>query len=608
MDDFELELKLGFLDEAATALADVEQCFLVLETQPSESSVIDKIFRLAHNLKGSSRAVGFDQMGTFTHQFESLLLKIKNQELTPTPQIINLLLRSTDHLVQWVEALRQDLNTSFDSEILIQELSSACVGEPSKMTTHDSQPDEQEQQDVIELSEIEALTEILAEESIGFEQELEAPNELVSPQTVVAAEPEKLALVSPPAQPQNAGSVVGSQSGAGDESIRVSTKKLERLLNYVGELTILQSVLNEQAAANVNPEYRKTTHQLAKVSKEIQDISMGLRMVPIRPTFQKMQRIIRDTAQSLSKDVQLVLLGEDTELDKTVLEKINDPLVHLVRNSVDHGIERPEDRIAKGKPAQGKVILTASHRSGRLFIEVKDDGNGIDPERLRKKAIEKGIIKESGHLSEKQILDLVFAPSFSTKEVVTDISGRGVGMDVVKTNIESLQGEVSVTSKLGEGSVFTISLPLTLAIIEGMIVRSGNERFVIPISHIHESLRPQEKEIQRSSSIGQILLLRGEHLPAFKIAELFSRKSELELHQMIALVVRSQGFAFSLFVDDILGKSQVVIKQLGHELSHLKGVSGSTILGDGKPALIVEPQDLVRSRLNLIKSETRRAS
>jgi two-component system chemotaxis sensor kinase CheA len=321
-----------------------------------------------------------------------------------------------------------------------------------------------------------------------------------------------------------------------------------------------------------------------------------------------MQRIVRDTAQALGKDVQLVLVGEDTELDKNVLEKINDPLVHLVRNSVDHGVENPTARAASGKGTQGKVTLAAFHRSGRLIIEVKDDGGGINPEKLRQKAIQKGLIKESTVLSEKQTLDLVFAPSFSTKEEVTDISGRGVGMDVVKTNIESLQGEVSVTSKLGEGSVFSISLPLTLAIIEGMIVKCGADKFVVPINHIHESLRPEEKDIQNTSSIGQVLLLRGENLPAFKMAELFGKKDDLKLSEMIALVIRSQGFAFTLFVDDILGKSQVVIKQLGSELSHLKGISGSTILGDGKPALIVEPQDLIKTKLNQSLFESRRVS
>lgn len=603
MDDFEVELKQGFLDEASSALADVEQSFLVLESQPDDPSVIDKIFRLAHNLKGSSRAVGFDEMGTFTHQFESLLLKIKNKEIQPVPTVINLLLRCTDHLVKWVDLLKGDLSAHFDSAELIQEIARSEQGLPVAHGVSEAPRDSEaenltveaiDDEILIDPKEIESLNEVLAAPEPLFED----PFVPVPP---VKVQPE----IQPQPSPKEPSS---NQVVAAEESLRVSTKKLERLLNYVGELTILQSVLNEQALESGHSDFRKTVHQLGKVSKEIQDVSMGLRMVPIRPTFQKMQRIVRDTAQALGKDVQLVLVGEDTELDKTVLEKINDPLVHLVRNSVDHGVEKPEDRALLGKPAQGKVTLAAFHRSGRLIIEVKDDGGGINPEKLKQKAIQKGLIKENAALSEKQALDLVFAPSFSTKEVVTDISGRGVGMDVVKTNIESLQGDVSVSSKVGEGSTFSISLPLTLAIIEGIIVRCGSEKFVIPINHIHESMRPEEKALQNSTTIGPVLLLRGENLPAFRMAELFGRKSELKFHEMIALVIRSQGFAFSLFVDDIIGKSQVVVKQLGSELSHLKGVSGSTILGDGKPALIVEPQDLIKSKMNVNPHELRRVS
>ncbi|MCE3010979.1 MAG: chemotaxis protein CheA, partial [Proteobacteria bacterium] len=401
-------------------------------------------------------------------------------------------------------------------------------------------------------------------------------------------------LTSMPAtSPPPTATAPGSVSTA-DESIRVSISKLERLLNYVGEMVILQAVMREQVVDTSSNLLRRTVHQLGKVGKEIQDISMSLRMVPIKPTFQKMQRIVRDTAQALGKEIQFHLSGEDTELDKTVLEKINDPLVHLIRNSVDHGIESAEEREKAGKTRTGHVYLNAYQHSGRLIIEVKDDGGGINPEKIRQKALEKGIIRSSAQMSDKECVQLIFAPSFSTKEKVTDVSGRGVGMDVVKTNIEQLQGEISIDSKVGVGSTFRISLPLTLAIIDGMVVKCGDEKFVIPLSQVHESLKPSGEDLKQTTGLGEILLLRGENLPLYKLGTLLSRKVISASEDMIAIVVRSGGDPFAILVDDIIGQFQVVIKQLGPELSHLKGVSGSTILGDGKPALIVETNDLVK--------------
>lgn len=575
MDDFERELKVGFLDEAESALADVEQSFLTLETNPNDEPTLDKIFRLAHNLKGSSKAVGFDDMGAFTHEFESLLLKVKNRIIPASSAIINLLLRCNDHLVQWIQQLKADLNAQMDSVALLDEVQRATREE-----LVESVPAVEEQ----------SPADVAMSEGV-----LEEVSDDLSEVLLVAAQFEESVPASGPAQsaPPSQASVA-AKSVVAEESIRVSTSKLEKLLNYVGEMVILQSVLREQASETSSLLLKKTVHQLGKVSKEVQDISMSLRMVPIRPTFQKMNRIVRDTAQALGKDIQLKLQGEETELDKTVLERINDPLVHLIRNSVDHGIESSEKRLAAGKPALGQVTLSAYHQSGRLIIEVKDDGGGIDPQKIKAKAIEKGIVKSTAQLSDKECINLIFAAGFSTKEQVTDVSGRGVGMDVVRTNIEDLQGEITIDSKVGQGSVFRISLPLTLAIIEGMVVRCGAERFVIPLNHIHESLRPEEKDIQFNTGFGDLLLLRNENLPLYNLGLLFGRKSEGKKSEMIAIVIRTGKDPFAFLVDDIIGQFQVVIKQLGPELAHLRGVSGSTILGDGKPALIVEPEDLVK--------------
>lgn len=417
-----------------------------------------------------------------------------------------------------------------------------------------------------------------------------APEMVLKPAEIV-----KAAAPAPASDTKGA----SAKNGPADESIRVNVSKVETLLNFIGEMVILQSVIKEQAMKTDSMFLKKTLHQLEKVTKEIQDISMSLRMVPIKPTFQKMQRIVRDTAQALDKDVAIQLQGEETELDKTVLEKINDPLVHLIRNSVDHGIENSGLRLERGKPARGQVTLAAYQKSGKLFLEISDDGGGLDPDKLTKKAVEKGILKSEQKISQEQAYQLIFAPGFSTKEKVTDVSGRGVGMDVVRTNITDLSGEIVIHSNLGKGTTFQIILPLTLAIIDGMTLTYGPDRFVIPFAHVFETLCPSPKDIQENTSLGQTLMLRGENMPIYKLGDFFGKRSTKEVNEMIAMVVRTGPKPFALLVDDVLGLSQVVVKQLGPEIRGFKGVSGCTILGDGKPALIIEPSELVKRKLTL---------
>lgn len=682
MDDFEKELKLGFLDEALQAIEEVEQSFLTLEANPQDKTVLDKIFRLAHNLKGSSKAVGFEQMGAFTHEFETLMLKLKNGEMQVLPQTINLMLRCNDFIRHMVESLKENLDSQFEFQALIEEIENAKNGnfsqseevepEAEVFLTEDATP-ELEIPDAMAFaadetvtegtpskidpvsseglfSNVESVTSMKAHEDLGFQAELdnvlnevkmitdtlvplssinipkketteqvnvtESDLKAISEQEIKANElkleppteknislvqeltPQKKAateVVATKPTKETSSAKPGSSAQV-DESIRVSLARLEKLQNYVGEMVILQSVLREQLNESTSLVIKKTAHQLGKVVKEIQDISMNLRMVPVKPTFQKMQRIVRDTAQALNKDVSLKLSGEETELDKTVLEKINDPLVHLIRNSVDHGIESAEVRLSKGKKAQGEVQLNAYHQSGKLVIEVKDDGGGLDAEKLKGVAIKKGIIKANQVLSESEAWALIFAPGFSTKEQVTDVSGRGVGMDVVRTNIQDLSGEIQILSEKDKGTIFKIILPLTLAIIDGMVVQVANDRYVLPLSHVHESLKPEINQIQFNTGLGEVLLLRGENLPLYRLGSLLAKKSGPKAQDMIAIVIRTGKEPFALLVDDIIGQYQVVIKQLGPELQSLKGFSGSTILGDGRPSLIIEPLDLVKAR------------
>ncbi|MFN8847287.1 MAG: chemotaxis protein CheA [Bdellovibrionales bacterium] len=575
MDDFERELKLGFLDEAAQAIDETEQCFLNLESGEDQTENLNKIFRLAHNLKGSSKAVGFSQFGEFTHEFESFILKVKNKQLPTNKVIVSLLLEGNDYLSEMVEKLKYDLDLVFEFDELLNKIKNPQVNQTDNTIEEEVKSAELQPSNV----------ELKVEAEAHHKSELEVPQEIVQDNKFDDSTNKKIS------KPKS------SQANQ-DESIRVSISKLEKLVNFVGEMVILQSVLKEMANHSRTPNLLKTVHELEKVGKEIQEISMGLRLVPIKPVFQKMSRIVRDTALALNKNVELVLKGEETELDKTILEKINDPLTHLVRNAVDHGVESKEKRESSEKPEKGTVQLSAFNRSGRLIIEVTDDGGGLNPEILIQKAIQKGVLKEGTKLTSKEAFNLVFAPGFSTKEVVTDVSGRGVGMDVVKTNIQDLGGEVIIESQLGKGTTFQISLPLTLAIMDAMTVSYSGHKFIIPLSHVHETVPTKDHPVQNTHMMGDILLLRGENLKLIRLGDLFGIKSDKPFEQMITMVIRTGSQPFALLVDDIIGQGQVVTKELSPELRGILGVSGSTILGDGKPALILEPPEFLKRKIN----------
>lgn len=598
MDDFERELKVGFLEEAKQAATDVEQCFLVLESNPDDEDNLNKIFRLAHNLKGSSKAVGFDKFGEFTHEFESFILKVKNKEISASPAAVNLLLRANDHVKEMLEGLVLDLDARFDSSVLLSEMQNFSENseanqlppEPAGEIVEDELSDEGGRSD----GPSEPNTTLdLNENSSKMAEQMAAANPIES---------DSVHLSKTASDTQSANQVSKNSSQPLDESLRVSLSKIEYLVNAVGEMVILQSGLKEQALSLNSPTLKRIVQHLSKVSKEIQETSMGLRMVPIKPVFQKMQRIVRDTSQALNKDIQFKIEGENTEIDKTILERIGDPLVHLVRNSVDHGIESADVRKASGKSPIGSVVLKAYHQSGRLIIEVTDDGGGLNPEKLKLKAIEKGLISKDNRLSDKEAQNLIFAPGFSTKEQVTDVSGRGVGMDVVKTNIQELGGEVQIESAVAKGTNFKIILPLTLAIVDAMTITCGIERFVIPINQVHEtlSISPQ---ILKESSLGNVLMLRDENLPLYKLGDFFGIRSNKKVTEMIAIVVRSANKTFAFLVDDIVGQSQIVLKQLGPELQGMTGISGSTIMADGKPAFILEAPDLLKRKMSVPSSE-----
>ncbi|MBC7715043.1 MAG: chemotaxis protein CheA [Rhizobacter sp.] len=598
MDDFEKEVKLDFLTEALQLLDDSEQAFLALESDKNNADLMNQIFRLAHNLKGTSRAVGFGDVAEFTHEFENLILKLKEGHLEITDAIVSLLLECNDHVSVMIKMLNMDLNARFESKEIIEKILSALSGNLTMAAAPVATAvEEMTEEETISADDIALLA--------SFEANLNAPSEpMTAEESAQRAESffptEKPAVAVAPvvapvhAEPeQKKAAAPAAKGNSEDDSIRVSLSRVEMLNNVVGELVIIQTVLNQHREEVSNPLMLKSLSQLAKLSKEIQNISMSLRMVPLKQTLQKMQRIVRDTSKALNKQVNLELIGEDTEIDKTVLEHLADPLVHIVRNAVDHGLETTEGRIAAGKPEIGTVTIKAAHEGNNLVIEISEDGKGINPQVIRGIAVKKGLISENATMSDDDIINLIFHPGFSTKEAVSEISGRGVGMDVVKTNIAKLSGEVKIITEIGKGSTFKVVLPLTLAIIEAMVTKIGEETYIIPLGQVYESLSPTADLVHHVNGVGDCLKIRGDVIPLFKISKALQRTmKEKPLNEQIAIIVNTEERSFAVLVDDILHQQQVVIKKLGDEIKNQKGFMGSTILGDGKPALILDLVEL----------------
>ena len=485
MDDFEIELKHDFLQEAKELVENTEQSFLELERDPSNGALIDAIFRFAHNLKGTSRAVGFGQIAELTHVAENLLLDIKQGKLKVSEPVVSSLLLFNDKVKDMIAGFSQNLDTVFDIGGLVAQLEAVSKGQELETAVEEAvvAPSSQDFPE-------EQVVEVEAESAVAVQEETH-----VTPIREKAPEVKK--------EPRK-----------DDETIRVSLNRLERLNNMVGELVILQSLVEGSLSRAGDS---KTARALGKLCSDIQDLSMSLRMVPVGPTFQKLTRVVRDTSRTLGKKVNLTLLGEDTEIDKTVAESLGDPLVHIIRNAIDHGCEMPETRLERGKSEEGSVEVMAFHEGNFLIIQITDDGNGIDAEKLTRKAKEKGIIPQSAQLSEQQGVELIFHPGFSSKEVVSEVSGRGVGMDVVKSNIEALGGEVKVRSKLGSGSCFRLMLPLTMAIIDGLLVESLGQTFIVPKTQVQEVYQIDKTTITQMTGRTPYLVIRDEIIPLFHL-------------------------------------------------------------------------------------------
>lgn len=603
-------------------LEEVESSFMELESASDTKPLLDKIFRLAHNLKGGSRAVGFGEVAEFTHQLESLVLKIQKGEIGLSSDIVTILLRSNDRLVEMLTALKADFSASFDNSDLLSDIKAwlngtATASEAPAVTVQVGTPPPVSTTGAPDLTEIEAARiESVTVPSVPqadafFSQETEN----LAPVATLALEAkagkdefqELESLVQKNIEGVREGTATKSKANSAqsdsnskdDEIIRVNLSRINLLNDYVGELIVFQSVVQQQAINGNKIKLQASIRQMAKLSKDIQALSMSLRMLPVKPLVQKLQRVVRDTARTLGKNVDFKVNGEQMEIDKSVLDRLADPLIHILRNAVDHGLELPEDRKKSGKSVEGTVELSFLNNGNHLLIEVKDNGKGINGEVLRKKAVEKKLISESETLSEKQLIHLIFHPGFSTKTETNEISGRGVGMDVVKTNVEKIGGHVDISTTIGQGSTFMLQIPLSLAVVDGLVVTSETNRYVVPLSQVQETINLKSQRVfSEKLGVGSCFELRGTVVPLFFLEEaLCERKTPSQSVTGTALIVNVEDRPIALVVSDIVRAQQIVIKPFTNGIIPQKGWVGTCVLGDGLPTLILSPVDLLSGRV-----------
>ena len=714
----------AFFEEAAEHLAIVEDGLLQLEQHPEDFDLLNKIFRSAHSIKGTSGMFGFNAVAQFTHKMETLLDLLRNGQKVVTPEIADLLLKSTDCLKILIESAKtgDPIDDATIQRLTVELAASQTLGEPargaglaingtkqaSSPLPRASSPAPLHQYTIAwippewlfqrgldplqifkELANLGTLSQVSVDttklpelavmdpekcylswtmklETAKDRQVVDAVFEFVREDSHLVIEECEVLSVKREAQderrttsdaPQEASVVDGAEpkplgeilveSGAVSRetldkalsqqkrvgeilveqqavtpqqveqalqkqkqqesaaqskktdttSIRVGTDKIDKLINLVGELVITQSMLSDLGSRfeiNQLPVLLERMAQLEGNTREIQERVMSIRMLPIGTAFSRFPRLVRDLSAKAGKKIQLVLSGEETELDKTVIESIGDPLTHLVRNSADHGLETPEERLDNNKPELGTIRLNAFHEGGNICITVEDDGRGLNRDKILAKAIKQGLIAGNEKLSDDQIWPLIFKPGFSTAEKVTDVSGRGVGMDVVKRNIEGLSGTVSIKTALGKGTIFTLKLPLTLAIIEGMTVRVGKETYIVPLLSILESIQPKAGAIKTVVGKGELINVRETYLPMMRMYEVFSLQPEYtDPTKAILLILETEGERVAVMVDEILGQQQVVIKSMEQNFRKVDGIAGATILGDGTVGFILDIRGLL---------------
>ncbi len=579
-EDADAELLAEYIAESLDHITSSESALLELEANPEDTEALNTVFRAFHTIKGTSGFLGLEMAKEMAHKAETILSRAREGEIRLTGGYADLALASCDVLKEMVQSY--DGLTPGDP-LVVPESYAALLA-------HLIDP---EAAGVTSETSLGASEDSMGAAATGDDTpEAGAP---AGPAVEPVAEPAAPTATGELAEPAPEGPAkTAARSGArqsSESTIRVSTGRLDNLINMVGELVIAHSMVSQdpEVVSGANPRLAKSVSHSSKIVRELQDLSMALRMVPLKGTFQKMTRLVRDLARKSGKSVQFQTEGEDTEIDRNMVEILSDPLVHMIRNACDHGIETSDVRRAAGKPDTGVVRLRAYQTAGNVVIELSDDGKGLDRDKIVPKAIERGLIASGEGLTDSDAFALIFQPGFSTAEKITDVSGRGVGMDVVKRSLDSLRGRVQVTSKVGEGSVFTLHLPLTMAITDAMLVRVGEERYLIPTVSIEQSFRPNEEAFFTVEGRGEVVMLRNEIIPIVRLGNLFGVEGALsDMNEGLLIAVEAEGKRCTLMVDELLGQHQVVVKSLGEGLGEIPGVSGGTILGDGRVGLILD--------------------
>ncbi|NUN98378.1 MAG: chemotaxis protein CheA [Candidatus Omnitrophica bacterium] len=589
------ELLSCFITESMEHLENAEIHLLTIETDPSQAEAINAVFRAFHTIKGSAGMLGMALIGGLAHEAENLLVLAREGKILLGGSTIDLVFDTVDCLKRLVKdplaSAEEEGQGGPAIEGLIGRIKRAASGDrPTTPESGQLKPTVSGKRIGEALVEAGLATQQGVDEAFRMQMESPAPRRigeiLVQSKQVAAKD------VAQKLREQ------GSKSLQVRETVKVDADRLDQLIDTIGELVIAESMVFQSEEVNrlASPTLLRHLGQLDKITRELQEMGTSLRMVPIRGTFQKMARLVRDLAHKSGKRVELFTSGEETELDKTVVDQIGDPLIHMIRNSVDHGIEaNPDNRLRAGKPETGRIDLRAYHKGGNIFIEVQDDGQGLDRHAILSKAIERGLVRETDSLTDREVLNLIFLPGFSTARKVSEVSGRGVGMDVVKRNVEALRGQVEILSEPGMGSIFTIRLPLTLAIIDGMVVRVARERYIIPTLSIIRSFRPRREDLQTVLQRGEMLKVHGNLIPLFRLDRLFDAPgSEQDLGKATIVVVEDSGSQAGIVVDELLGQQQIVIKPLGDILQGTPGLSGGAIMPDGRVGLILDVASLVR--------------
>ncbi|HJF83592.1 hybrid sensor histidine kinase/response regulator [Helicobacter pullorum] len=646
MDEMQ-EILEDFLIEAFEMIEQLDQDLVELENRPEDLELLNRIFRVAHTIKGSGSFLNFSVLTHLTHHMEDVLNKARHGELTITPDIMDVVLESIDFMKKLLNAIRDtgtDANTGLDSDIanVVTRLDAISKGEspqdipasqesstaqeaPQSQAPQEVSNNTQEEVDYSNMSpeevekEIERLLNQRQEEdkkkreekrAKGELQDIQAPSEIeqtpnATPaakapesqkQPEVNATPAKQTEAKPQIKPRQEENKTLATSV--EQTIRVDVKRLDSLMNLIGELVLgknrLIKIYNDVEERYEGEKFLEELNQVvasvSMVTTDIQLAVMKTRMLPIGRVFNKFPRMVRDLSRELGKNIELVISGEETELDKSIVEEIGDPLVHLIRNACDHGIESKEERIAAGKKEQGTVELKAYNEGNHIVVEITDDGKGMDPATLKAKAIEKGIIgeREADTMTDREAYSLIFKAGFSTAKVVTNVSGRGVGMDVVKTNIEKLNGIIDVDSTYGEGTTLKLKIPLTLAIIQSLLVGVQEEYYAIPLASVIETVRISQDEIYTVEN-KSVLRLRNEVLPLVRLADIFGVDSVFDnSEQAYVVVIGLAENKIGVIVDFLIGQEEVVIKSLGSYLKGTEGIAGATIRGDGRVTLIVD--------------------